>query len=175
MNIRNPHTIQAGRRGATVPAWAGLHTYEPGQKLKRVREGPNLRYARRRRPAPEIAERHGNDEFILVLSRMANIENKTLAGCESGCPASDRRKDLSVCHTTRPEDATELPAQIGFFRGERQSRHGLSYDDGSIQLRKGGQPKIMVAAQQVTRKVHTWRFSILRGAAGSRQCSATTA
>jgi transcriptional regulator with XRE-family HTH domain len=48
----------------------------PGQKLKRVRERLNLRYREVEEASARIAERHGNDEFILVLSRIADIENK---------------------------------------------------------------------------------------------------
>src|ERR1700676_2120021 len=49
---------------------------EPGQKLKRVRERLNLRYREVEEASAKIAERRGNDEFILALSRLADIENK---------------------------------------------------------------------------------------------------
>ena len=51
---------------------------EPGQKLKRVRERLDLRYRDVEDASLKIAERHGNDEFALGLSRLADIENKGL-------------------------------------------------------------------------------------------------
>ena len=49
---------------------------EPGQKLKRVRERLNLRFREVEEASAEIAQRRGNDEFIVALSRLADIENK---------------------------------------------------------------------------------------------------
>ena len=49
---------------------------EPGQRLKRERERLNLRYRDVEQASLLIANRHGNDEFIIALSRLADIENK---------------------------------------------------------------------------------------------------
>jgi len=49
---------------------------EAGQKLKRVRERLNLRYRDVEQASLRIAERHHNDEFVIALSRLADIENK---------------------------------------------------------------------------------------------------
>ena len=49
---------------------------EPGQRLKRERERLNLRYRDVELASQTIANRHGNDEFIIALSRLADIENK---------------------------------------------------------------------------------------------------
>jgi hypothetical protein len=49
---------------------------EPGQKLKRVRERLNLRYRDVEEASLRIAEIRGSDEFAIVLSRLADIENK---------------------------------------------------------------------------------------------------
>ncbi|MBI4877287.1 MAG: hypothetical protein HY822_21885 [Acidobacteria bacterium] len=49
---------------------------EAGQRLKRVRERLNLRYRDVEEASQRIAERHKNDEFTIVLSRLADIENK---------------------------------------------------------------------------------------------------
>jgi hypothetical protein len=49
---------------------------EAGQKLKRARERLNLRYRDVEDASLRIAERHKNDEFIIALSRLADIENK---------------------------------------------------------------------------------------------------
>lgn len=49
---------------------------DPGQKLKRARERLNLRYRDVEEHSQRIAERHKNDEFVIALSRLADIENK---------------------------------------------------------------------------------------------------
>ena len=49
---------------------------EAGQKLKRVRESLDLRYRDVEEASQRIAERHKNSEFIIALSRLADIENK---------------------------------------------------------------------------------------------------
>jgi hypothetical protein len=49
---------------------------DAGQKLKRVRERLNLRYRDVEDASQQIAERYGNDEFAVALSRLADIENK---------------------------------------------------------------------------------------------------
>lgn len=49
---------------------------EPGQRLKRERERLNLRYRDVEQASQKIANRHSNDEFIIALSRLADIENK---------------------------------------------------------------------------------------------------
>lgn len=63
------------------PAGARLleknHTMgDAGQKLKRVRERLNLRYRDVEEASLRIAERRRNDEFVIALSRLADIENK---------------------------------------------------------------------------------------------------
>jgi transcriptional regulator with XRE-family HTH domain len=49
---------------------------DPGQRLKRERERLNLRYRDVEQASQAIANRHGNDAFIVALSRLADIENK---------------------------------------------------------------------------------------------------
>ncbi len=49
---------------------------EAGQRLKRVRERLDLRYRDVEEASVRIAERHNSGEFILGLSRLADIENK---------------------------------------------------------------------------------------------------
>lgn len=49
---------------------------EAGQKLKRVRERLKLKFRDVEEASARIAERHGNDEFLVALSRLADIENK---------------------------------------------------------------------------------------------------
>jgi transcriptional regulator with XRE-family HTH domain len=49
---------------------------EAGQKLKRVRERLRLKFRDVEEASARIAARHGSDEFIVALSRLADIENK---------------------------------------------------------------------------------------------------
>jgi transcriptional regulator with XRE-family HTH domain len=48
----------------------------PGEKLKRIREKLNLTYRDVEQASRKIAERRGNDEFIVALSRLADVENR---------------------------------------------------------------------------------------------------
>lgn len=49
---------------------------EAGQKLKRARERLRLKFRDVEEASTRIADRHDNDEFIVALSRLADIENK---------------------------------------------------------------------------------------------------
>ncbi len=49
---------------------------EAGQKLKRARERLNLRYRDVEEASLRVAEKHKNGEFVIALSRLADIENK---------------------------------------------------------------------------------------------------
>ncbi len=51
----------------------------PGEKLKRVREKLALTYRDVEQASRQIAARRGSDEFIIALSRLADIENKGTA------------------------------------------------------------------------------------------------
>lgn len=48
----------------------------PGLKLKKIRESLKLTYRDVEKASREIAARRGSDEFIIALSRLADIENK---------------------------------------------------------------------------------------------------
>jgi transcriptional regulator with XRE-family HTH domain len=49
---------------------------EPGQKLKKIRERLKLRFRDVEEASVRIAALHSNDEFVIALSRLADIENK---------------------------------------------------------------------------------------------------
>ena len=51
---------------------------DPGLKLKRVREKLGLRYRQVEEASKQIAQRHRNSDYILGLSRLADIENKAV-------------------------------------------------------------------------------------------------
>jgi transcriptional regulator with XRE-family HTH domain len=48
----------------------------PGEKLKRVRERLKLTYRDVEKASQQIAARRGSDDFVIALSRLADIENK---------------------------------------------------------------------------------------------------
>jgi transcriptional regulator with XRE-family HTH domain len=49
---------------------------EPGQKLRRAREALHLKYRDVEEASQRVAKLRGNDEFLIGLSRLADIENK---------------------------------------------------------------------------------------------------
>ena len=51
---------------------------DPGLKLKRVREQLGLRYRQVEEASKQIAQKHRNSDYILGLSRLADIENKAV-------------------------------------------------------------------------------------------------
>ncbi len=51
----------------------------PGERLKRVREKLNLTYRDVEQASRQIADHRGSDEFVIALSRLADIENKGTA------------------------------------------------------------------------------------------------
>lgn len=68
----------AERSGAPLGRLREEHAsmQDAGQRLKRSRERLNLRYRDVEEASLRIAERHQNDEYIIALSRLADIENK---------------------------------------------------------------------------------------------------
>src|ERR671936_810797 len=54
--------------------WTGMH--EAGQKLRKTRERLRLRYRDVERASQRISNDRGNHEFLIGLSRLADIENK---------------------------------------------------------------------------------------------------
>ncbi len=54
-------------------------TERPGERLKRVREKLKLTYRDVEQASRQIAENRGSEEFIIALSRLADIENKGTA------------------------------------------------------------------------------------------------
>ncbi|MGD0013342.1 MAG: helix-turn-helix transcriptional regulator [Bryobacteraceae bacterium] len=123
---------------------------EAGQKLKRARERLNLRYRDVEEASQRIAERRHSDEFIIALSRLADIENK------GTLPSLYRLYSLCAIYRLDPAEVLEwygvdlssLPADslaavqierthlIGFAPDARGEVHApLSLDPG-IDLRR---------------------------------------
>jgi len=122
---------------------------EAGQKLKRVRERLNLRYRDVEEASLRIAQRQRSDEFILGLSRLADIENKgvlpTLYRLYSLC-AIYRLDPIEVMRwygvdvSGLPSDAAQIEVERTHPIGFNPNSHGqvtmpLSLDPG-VDLRR---------------------------------------
>ena len=104
---------------------------EAGQRLKRVRERLNLRYRDVEDASLRIAERHKNDEFIIALSRLADIENKgtvpTIYRLYSLCAIY--RLDFHEALEWYGVDLAALPADALTVSVERTHPVGFTADD----------------------------------------------
>jgi transcriptional regulator with XRE-family HTH domain len=110
---------------------------EAGQKLKRARERLNLRYRDVEEASLRIAERHKNDEFIIALSRLADIENKgtvpSLYRLYSLCTIY--RLDLHEVMEWYGVDISQMPADAMSIQIERTHTVGFDTDGhGEVQL-----------------------------------------
>ncbi|MGB9604480.1 MAG: helix-turn-helix domain-containing protein [Bryobacteraceae bacterium] len=110
---------------------------EAGQKLKRARERLNLRYRDVEEASLRIAERHKNDEFIIALSRLADIENKgtvpSIYRLYSLCTIY--RLDIHEVMEWYGVDISQMPADALSIEIERT--HTVGFDTnghGEVQL-----------------------------------------
>jgi transcriptional regulator with XRE-family HTH domain len=100
---------------------------DAGQKLKRARERLNLRYR----------DKHNNDEFVIALSRLADIENKgtlpSLYRLYSLCAIY--RLDILEVLDWYGIDVSQLPADATLAEVERTHPIGFSaHEHGVIQV-----------------------------------------
>ncbi len=110
---------------------------EAGQKLKRARERLNLRYRDVEEASLRIAERRKNDEFVIALSRLADIENKgtlpTLYRLYSLCAIY--RLDIHEVMEWYGVDVSQLPLDALSVEIERTHAVGFSADSqGEVQI-----------------------------------------
>jgi transcriptional regulator with XRE-family HTH domain len=116
---------------------------EAGQKLKRVRERLRLKFRDVEEASARIAARHGNDEFIVALSRLADIENKgtmpSVYRLYSLCAIyrldmADVLSWYQVPLATLPADADVMPIlrthMLGFRPEEGEIQVPLALDPG---------------------------------------------
>ncbi len=83
MNDEQPRRYNPTGKGSNVPhAPAGFiqrqdhSTDDAGQRLRRVRERLNLKFRDVEQASQLIAERHNNQEFAVLISRLSDIENQ---------------------------------------------------------------------------------------------------
>jgi len=109
---------------------------EPGQKLKRVRERLNLRFREVEEASTKIARRRGNDEFIVALSRLADIENKgtipSIYRLYSLCAIY--RLDLSEVLSWYGIPADTIPADADVIEHGRTHLVGFRPEECEVQL-----------------------------------------
>jgi len=109
---------------------------EPGQKLKRVRERLGLRFRDVEEASARIAARRHNDEFIVALSRLADIENK------GTIPSIFRLYSLCAIYRLDMNDVlswygislSALPGDASVQEHERTHLLGFRPEEGSIQV-----------------------------------------
>ena len=63
---------------------------DAGQKLKKRREELKLRYRDVEELSEKIASLHKNDEYLIAISRLADIENKGIFRPSTVCTRSAR-------------------------------------------------------------------------------------
>ena len=109
---------------------------EAGQKLKRVRERLRLKFRDVEEASARIAERHHNDEFIVALSRLADIENKgtmpSVYRLYSLCAIY--RLDFNEVLSWYGISIAELPADADVIRQARTHVVGFRPEEGEIQV-----------------------------------------
>ncbi|MBI3684362.1 MAG: helix-turn-helix transcriptional regulator [Acidobacteria bacterium] len=133
---------------------------EAGQKLKRVRERLNLRYRDVEEASVHIAERHDNGEFILGLSRLADIENKgtvpTLYRLYSLCAIY--RLDPYEVMSWYSVDMSKLPADAAQIEIERTHPIGFTSNGyGSVQVPLALDPGIdLRKTTYLSRMIQRW-------------------
>jgi len=108
---------------------------EAGQKLKRARERLRLKFRDVEEASARIAARHGNDEFIVALSRLADIENKgtipSFYRLYSLCAIY--RLDMAEVLSWYKVSLAELPADADVIQHSRTHAVGFQAEEGEIQ------------------------------------------
>ncbi len=109
---------------------------EAGQKLKRVRERLNLRFRDVEEASAKIAVRRGNDEFIVALSRLADIENKgtipSIYRLYSLCAIY--RLDIGEVLSWYGISLSSLPSDSSIIEHEKTHLVGFKPNEGEIQV-----------------------------------------
>src|SRR5579862_4730979 len=109
---------------------------EAGQKLKRIRERLRLKYRDIEEASLKIAAARQNDEFIVALSRLADIENKgtipSIYRLYSLCAIY--RLDLPEVLSWYGVPVDGVPADADVIEHGRTHLVGFRPEDGEVQL-----------------------------------------
>lgn len=128
---------------------------EAGQKLKRIRERLRLRYREVEEFSTRIAQLRGNDEYIVALSRLADIENK------GTMPSAFRlyslcaiyKLDLSEVLSWYGISLANLPADSAMTTIPETHLVGFKSEDGQVQFPISIEPGL-----DVTKTIFLSRF-----------------
>ncbi|HEX5432425.1 MAG TPA: hypothetical protein VFW83_10695 [Bryobacteraceae bacterium] len=133
---------------------------EAGQKLKLVRERLQLKYRDVEEASERIARMHQNEEYLLVLSRLSDIENKgvlpTVYRLYSLCAIY--RLDVSEVLSWYGICLDELPADASLFKHARTHPVGFRvYDEGEVQVPIALDPGIDLSRTSfLSRMIQRW-------------------
>ena len=109
---------------------------EAGQKLKRARERLRLKFRDVEVASTRIADHYHNDEFIVALSRLADIENKgtmpSVYRLYSLCAIY--RLDMTEVLSWYGIPLASLPGDAMMIEHPRTHPVGFQPDDGEVQL-----------------------------------------
>jgi transcriptional regulator with XRE-family HTH domain len=110
---------------------------DAGQKLKKIRESLDLKFRDVEQASARIADAHGNDEYIVALSRLSDIENKgtfpTVQRLYSLCAIY--RLDLDEVLSWYGVDVSGLPGDAA--RVQLPRTHPVRFnvrDNGEVQV-----------------------------------------
>lgn len=133
---------------------------EPGQRLKRTRERLGLRYRDVEEASLAIARRNNNDEFVINLSRLADIENKgtlpSLFRLYSLCAIY--RLDLNEALEWYGVNLSRLPADAASVTVERTHPIGFTVNGhGDVQIPLALDPGIdLRKTTYLSRMIQRW-------------------
>ena len=133
---------------------------EAGQKLKKVRDRLGLRYRDVEQASLSIASRHKNDEYIIALSRLADIENKgtvpTLYRLYSLCVIY--RLDITEVLDWYGVDVSRIPADS--LSVSVDNTHPIQFhtaDHGTVQMPLSLDPGLdLKKTTFLSRWIHRW-------------------
>jgi len=133
---------------------------DAGRKLKQTRERLNLRYRDVEQASQKIAELHGNNEFTVALSRLADIENKgtvpSLYRLYALCAIY--RLDILEVMTWYGVDISRLPSDAASV--ELEATHALGFstaERGVIQVPLSLDPGLdMKRTTFLSRMIQKW-------------------
>jgi len=120
-------TMDAGSRASIME--------EAGQKLKRERERLGLRFRDVEEASARIAARHHNEEFIVALSRLADIENKGVVPSVFRLYSLCAIYRLDMCEVLSwyGISPNTLPGDADVIQHARTHLIGFKPEDGEIQ------------------------------------------
>ncbi len=132
---------------------------EAGQKLKRVRERLRLKFRDVEEASARIAARYNNDEFLVALSRLADIENKgtmpSVYRLYSLCAIY--RLDLAEVLSWYGISLSALPGDADVIQHTRTHALGFHSEEGEVQVPLALDPGIDLSrTAYLSRVIQRW-------------------